>query len=71
MIVGWEKSHVGLGPSLRNAARRPKCWMRTLVIGDIHGCSKALRTLLDAVKPGPEDVLITLGDYVDRGPDWA
>ena len=43
--------------------------MRTLVIGDIHGCSTALRTLLDAVKPGPEDVLVTLGDYVDRGPD--
>lgn len=43
--------------------------MRTLVIGDIHGCSTALRTLLDAVQPGPEDVLVTLGDYVDRGPD--
>ena len=43
--------------------------MRTLVIGDIHGCSQALRTLLNAVQPGPEDVLITLGDYVDRGPD--
>lgn len=43
--------------------------MRTLVIGDIHGCSKALRTLLDAVQPGAEDVLVTLGDYVDRGPD--
>lgn len=43
--------------------------MRTLVIGDIHGCSTALRTLLDAVKPGPEDILVTLGDYVDRGPD--
>lgn len=43
--------------------------MRTLAIGDIHGCSKALRTLLDAVQPGPDDVLVTLGDYVDRGPD--
>jgi serine/threonine protein phosphatase 1 len=43
--------------------------MRTLVIGDIHGCSKALRTLLDAVQPGADDVLVTLGDYVDRGPD--
>ena len=43
--------------------------MRTLVIGDIHGCSKALRTLLDAVQPGSDDVLVTLGDYVDRGPD--
>lgn len=69
MIVGWEKCHVRLGPGLRNAARRPECRMRTLVIGDIHGCSKALRTLLDAVQPGGEDVLITLGDYVDRGPD--
>lgn len=43
--------------------------MRILAIGDIHGCSIALRTLLDAVKPGSDDVLITLGDYVDRGPD--
>lgn len=43
--------------------------MRTLAIGDIHGCSTALRTLLEAMQPGPEDRLITLGDYVDRGPD--
>jgi serine/threonine protein phosphatase 1 len=43
--------------------------MRTLAIGDIHGCSQALRALLDAVKPGPDDVIVTLGDYVDRGPD--
>lgn len=43
--------------------------MRTLVIGDIHGCSTALRTLLDTVRPSREDVLVTLGDYVDRGPD--
>jgi serine/threonine protein phosphatase 1 len=43
--------------------------MRTLAIGDIHGCSQALRALLDAVKPGPDDWVITLGDYVDRGPD--
>jgi serine/threonine protein phosphatase 1 len=43
--------------------------MRTLAIGDIHGCSQALRALLDAVRPGPDDWLVTLGDYVDRGPD--
>lgn len=43
--------------------------MRTLAIGDIHGCSRALKTLLDAVKPGKGDVVVTLGDYVDRGPD--
>jgi serine/threonine protein phosphatase 1 len=55
--------------SLRNEPSKPECRMRTLAIGDIHGCSKALRTLLDAVKPGRDDVLVTLGDYVDRGPD--
>jgi serine/threonine protein phosphatase 1 len=43
--------------------------MRVLAIGDIHGCSRALATLLDLVKPGPTDEIITLGDYVDRGPD--
>ena len=45
--------------------------MRTLVIGDIHGCSTALRTLLAVVAPQPKDLIITLGDYVDRGPDRA
>lgn len=43
--------------------------MRTLAIGDIHGCSTALRALLDAVQPGADDLVVTLGDYVDRGPD--
>ncbi len=43
--------------------------MRTLAIGDIHGCSSAMRALIHEVQPGPDDVLITLGDYVDRGPD--
>jgi serine/threonine protein phosphatase 1 len=43
--------------------------MRVLAIGDIHGCSKALNKLLTAVSPSPEDLVVTLGDYVDRGPD--
>jgi serine/threonine protein phosphatase 1 len=43
--------------------------MRILAIGDIHGCSQALRALLDRVEPTPDDLVITLGDYVDRGPD--
>jgi serine/threonine protein phosphatase 1 len=43
--------------------------MRLLAIGDIHGCLLALDTLLDRITPGPEDQLITLGDYLDRGPD--
>lgn len=43
--------------------------MRILAIGDIHGCSTALDTLLTAVNPQAEDKIITLGDYVDHGPD--
>jgi serine/threonine protein phosphatase 1 len=43
--------------------------MRTIAIGDIHGCSRALDALIEAVEPRPRDVIVTLGDYVDRGPD--
>src|SRR5689334_11414198 len=43
--------------------------MRLLAIGDIHGNLKALDTLLATIALQPEDVLVTLGDYVDRGPD--
>ena len=42
---------------------------RTIAIGDIHGCSKALDTILDAIRPRPEDTIVTLGDYINRGPD--
>jgi len=42
---------------------------RHLVIGDIHGCFNALRSLIDFVAPRPDDTIVTLGDYVDRGPD--
>ncbi len=44
---------------------------RTIAIGDIHGCSDALRALLTEVNPQSDDTIITLGDYVDRGPDSA
>ena len=43
--------------------------MRTLAIGDIHGCLAALDLLLARVEVRPDDRLIALGDYVDRGPD--
>src|SRR2546421_12463310 len=43
--------------------------MRYLAVGDVHGCFTALTTLAAFVPFGPDDVLVTLGDYVDRGPD--
>lgn len=42
---------------------------RTIAVGDIHGCSVALATLLDAIRPTPLDTLVFLGDFIDRGPD--
>lgn len=42
--------------------------MRTLAIGDVHGCLRAFDALLAEVDPQPDDVLVILGDYVDRGP---
>ena len=40
---------------------------RIIAIGDIHGCVNALETLLEAMAPGKNDLLIVLGDFVDQG----
>lgn len=42
--------------------------MRLLAIGDIHGSWRALQALAAAVDFQADDVIVTLGDYVDRGP---
>ncbi len=42
---------------------------RLIAIGDIHGCSAALDAILAAIDPKQDDTIVTLGDYVDRGPD--
>ena len=41
--------------------------MRTIIIGDIHGCNQELCALLEKAQPGPEDRVILLGDLFDRG----
>ena len=45
--------------------------MATIAIGDIHGNRALLQDLLTKVLPEvrPEDTLVFLGDYIDRGPD--
>ena len=42
---------------------------RLFAVGDIHGCSTALNALINAIDPRPDDTIVTLGDYVDWGPD--
>ncbi len=42
--------------------------MRTLAIGDVHGCNTALAHLLREVKPLSSDRVVFIGDYIDGGP---
>jgi serine/threonine protein phosphatase 1 len=42
---------------------------RTIAIGDIHGCSMALARLIDLIGPTPQDTIVSLGDYINRGTD--
>lgn len=43
--------------------------MKTLVIGDIHGCFEELTELVEKAGLTRDDKIIALGDIVDRGPD--
>jgi serine/threonine protein phosphatase 1 len=45
--------------------------MATHVIGDVHGCYRELRELLDRLGPAADDRLIFVGDLVIRGPENA
>lgn len=45
---------------------------RTFAIGDIHGDLASLRLLFERLPElTPEDTVVFLGDYIDRGPDSA
>ena len=43
--------------------------MKTIIIGDVHGCADALDALLNKIRPKSDDTLVFLGDLFDRGPD--
>ena len=42
---------------------------RIIAVGDLHGCSEPLLRILEKIDPSRKDLLIFIGDYVDRGPD--
>ncbi len=45
-------------------------YSRVLAIGDVHGMYEKLIKLADKIRFNPEDdLLVFLGDYIDRGPD--
>jgi len=43
--------------------------MSTWIVGDIHGCSAELETLIGKLQLGPGDTLLSVGDLFHRGPD--
>ncbi len=45
--------------------------MRTIFVGDVHGCLPELRALVARLAPAADDRLVFVGDLVDRGPDPA
>ena len=42
---------------------------KTFIIGDIHGCHRELMDLLDRAGIGDDDLVVSVGDVVDRGPE--
>jgi serine/threonine protein phosphatase 1 len=43
---------------------------KIFAVGDIHGCARKLKTLLDRLPVDPvRDTLVFLGDYINRGPE--
>jgi serine/threonine protein phosphatase 1 len=43
--------------------------MSRIVIGDIHGCVKTFKMLLEEkIRPAADDVVYCVGDLIDRGP---
>ncbi len=45
--------------------------MRTLVVGDVHGCLDELLALLAAARRTPDDRVVLVGDLVAKGPNSA
>jgi serine/threonine protein phosphatase 1 len=43
--------------------------MGLIAVGDLHGCARTLEALLESLAATPDDHLVFIGDYVDRGPD--
>ena len=44
-------------------------WDDIYVVGDVHGCRATLERLLDSLAPGRNDLVVSVGDLVRKGPD--
>ncbi len=48
---------------------RPEKGRRLVVFSDVHADLSSLRRALDAAQLRPDDILLPVGDYIERGPD--
>jgi len=39
------------------------------VVGDVHGCRETFEAMLEKLDPGPDDLVVAVGDLVRKGPD--
>jgi serine/threonine protein phosphatase 1 len=42
---------------------------RTCIIGDVHGMSEELQSLMSEIRPTERDTVVFVGDLVDKGPE--
>jgi bis(5'-nucleosyl)-tetraphosphatase (symmetrical) len=45
--------------------------MRTIIIGDVHGCLDELKALINQLELTPSDRLFFIGDLINKGPNSA
>ncbi len=56
------------------AVPSPQDFDRVAIIGDVHGCPVELERIIGRLVAhgfGHEDLLVFVGDLVDKGPDWV
>ena len=46
-----------------------KFYKRVMAVGDIHGCLTPFLSLYNRLRVADDDLIIFLGDYIDRGPE--
>ena len=44
---------------------------RHIIIGDVHGMAQEVKAIIATVKPTADDVVVFVGDLVDKGPESA
>jgi len=63
------ESHPALAEGLRHERIDADAWDDVYVVGDVHGCLRELRTLVDRIGPSDRDLFVFVGDLVRKGPD--